>query len=546
MATITVSLNPVPTAPIDISFTIGGGTKQTKTIPANMSRYTIPGVMITPQSVGATPVIVFDDTADYDLGTGGTMHTLLPLGTRPAGTPVATFSMAGNSVGEGDGTATITVNLSPAPTSQITLSYSVGGTVQTGDYMITDSGTVTVPANAASVDITVTINDDNTDEMPETLILTITGGGSQYTVGSTAMHTLTITDDDGTSVTRTRVSDAGPTLDDGTYLYRGEYADLGASDRAELARWIDIEIAAIETDLTSAGVDCGSGTDCERIKGMLADMAKAYTPLTETQFDTEIGKISDVDANTAWVIQLDNWRPNLVTAAYGTAEGSYAPYLKNNNGTLTDDGKAAIRGAVGAVVRDRNSNFDWGVNRIASDLDPEDNWGLWIKQDDAGKLYYWHTPEDGRKRLGGPDSTLASDFAGYAGSATYRGSVDGYGYYGTANDGGAGEFAARIMLDAQFGADGDAAASITGEISNFRGEGIDPASPDDLTVSLDSNNGASGPGVTGFWRSDYVYRETGSTATNDLQPGGIRGRVVLESTDANAPAGAAGVFNAVK
>ncbi|MCY4174075.1 MAG: fibronectin type III domain-containing protein, partial [Cyanobacteria bacterium MAG CAR3_bin_5] len=110
--------------------------------------------------------------------------------------PRVSFAAASSTVAESGGTQNVAVAISPAPTAEITVSYTVGGTaVEDTDFSITGSGTVTVPANTGSVNIPVAITDDNVDENGETVILTLSSG-TGYNVGSVNVHTLTIADND--------------------------------------------------------------------------------------------------------------------------------------------------------------------------------------------------------------------------------------------------------------------------------------------------------------------------------------------------------------
>ena len=135
-------------------------------------------------------------------------------------TPVADFDLDLHSASEDAGTRNVTVNLSPAaPHAGITLTYSVGGTATAGsgnDFTIADSGSVTLLSGATGVNIPVLIADDNADESAETVILALTQGAG-YTVGTAAVHTLTIKDDDtrGVTVSETDLSIAEG--DTGTY-----------------------------------------------------------------------------------------------------------------------------------------------------------------------------------------------------------------------------------------------------------------------------------------------------------------------------------------
>ena len=120
-------------------------------------------------------------------------------------TTVAQFASGSSSAGENAGTRNVTINLNPAPSNAITVNYTLSGSATRGtDYTISgvtsNSGSVSVSAGATSATIPVAITDDNTDESNETVVLTLTQG-SGYTVGSTNAHTLTITDNDITTVT---------------------------------------------------------------------------------------------------------------------------------------------------------------------------------------------------------------------------------------------------------------------------------------------------------------------------------------------------------
>ena len=113
----------------------------------------------------------------------------------PLAPPTVSFAAASGAVAESGGTRNVALSISPAPTANITVNYTVSGSAGSSDFSITGSGTVTVAANATSVNIPVAITDDNADEVAETVILTL-NSGTGYAVGSTNVHTLTITDND--------------------------------------------------------------------------------------------------------------------------------------------------------------------------------------------------------------------------------------------------------------------------------------------------------------------------------------------------------------
>ena len=120
-------------------------------------------------------------------------------------TPEANFGASASSAAEGAGTQNIAVNLSPAPSANVTVNYTLsGGATRGTDYSISgvtsNSGTITV-GTSGTANIPVAITDDSTVEGSETVVLTLTSG-TGYNVGTTrATHTLTITDNDRATAT---------------------------------------------------------------------------------------------------------------------------------------------------------------------------------------------------------------------------------------------------------------------------------------------------------------------------------------------------------
>ncbi|MCY3787056.1 MAG: hypothetical protein OXG47_10095, partial [bacterium] len=154
-----------------------------------------------------------DDDVDEDSGTitaevrpsAGGRYT--PSGTRGSASvavsdndasPAASFAAAASQVDEDAGTVHVRVGLSHPSASALELAYTVGGGATAGDdYTIANSGSVTLAALATSATIPVAIIDDADEEPAETVVLTLTGG-TGYTLGGRAAHTLTIAASDTT------------------------------------------------------------------------------------------------------------------------------------------------------------------------------------------------------------------------------------------------------------------------------------------------------------------------------------------------------------
>ncbi len=110
--------------------------------------------------------------------------------------PEVQFTTVSQSYPENTATMTITAQLSAVSSVyDVTVPFTVTGTAANGtDYTITASH-VTIPAGSLSADITITVNNDLTDEPDETVIITM-GTPTNAGKGATTVHTATITDDD--------------------------------------------------------------------------------------------------------------------------------------------------------------------------------------------------------------------------------------------------------------------------------------------------------------------------------------------------------------
>ena len=192
---VRVSLSPAPASAITLAYSVGGTATSgddygaaagTVAVDAGASGATIPVAIVddSEEEADETVVLTLTAGAGYRVGSPDS-HTLTignddtaepPAEPEPAKTPVASFSAASSTAVESAGTRNIGVNLNPAPTSAITLSYRVGGTAASGDDYTALAGTVAVGAGASGATIPVAIADDDAVEGGETLVLTLTAG----------------------------------------------------------------------------------------------------------------------------------------------------------------------------------------------------------------------------------------------------------------------------------------------------------------------------------------------------------------------------------
>ena len=128
----------------------------------------------------------------YELGSPSAAEMIIEDGVEPV---AVSFAEAASTADEDGGTRSITVNLTPAPASAITLAYTVGGTAAAGaDYniagLVGSKGTVAVSPGQTSVSIDVALTDDGLHEGKETVVLEL-AAGIGYEGKGRKVHTLT-------------------------------------------------------------------------------------------------------------------------------------------------------------------------------------------------------------------------------------------------------------------------------------------------------------------------------------------------------------------
>ena len=133
-------------------------------------------------------------------------------GTLPTVTIAATDATATEA---GATTGQYTLTRTGATTAALTVTYTVAGTATAGSDYTVLSGSVQIPAGAATATVTVTPIDDLLVETDETVVATL-GANAAYTVGAAASATVTIQSDDvlptvTIAATDPTATEAGPT-----------------------------------------------------------------------------------------------------------------------------------------------------------------------------------------------------------------------------------------------------------------------------------------------------------------------------------------------
>jgi hypothetical protein len=140
---------------------------------------------------GETVVLTLAPNAFYLIGTAPAAMLIEDSEPRP----VVTLSAIDTEAREGPpaNTGQWTFERTGDTGSPLAVGYTIGGTATNGSDYATLSGSVTIPAGAASVTLTLTPIADGLDEGDETVILTLASLAS-YTVGDPASGTVVIQD----------------------------------------------------------------------------------------------------------------------------------------------------------------------------------------------------------------------------------------------------------------------------------------------------------------------------------------------------------------
>ena len=268
-------------------------------------------VNIPSSSSGATPILT---ATNLDGGATGSRTGNGQIVLNDDDKPMVSFAAASSSADEDDGTVTVGLNISPAPTSSVLVNYTVSGTATDGtDFSDLVGGGFVVGTNITEFVLRVNITDDNVDEPAETIILTLSSGVG-YNVGSTSVHTLTITDNDVSAFVLTPTSlkiDEGAS---GTYTVKLATRPTGGI--------VEVIVSGASGEVT---VDTDTGTDGDQ------------NTLIFTTSDWNMDKTVTVSAG-----QDDDSTNDIATLSHSASGGGYD--------SVTGDVEVAVRDEEAVIV----------------------------------------------------------------------------------------------------------------------------------------------------------------------------------------------------
>ena len=177
-----VCLSEVSDTPVEVQYTTLNETAEfgfdyefaqaTLTIPADTLCVEIEVTLLTdtdPNEGDETFLVTLSNADGAIIDDGQAVGTILDCDPEPM------ITIRDTSAEECDGVATFQICVSPVSDQPITVDFATsdGTAIQPGDY-VSNSGTITIPANVECVTLDVVVNDDGVEEaVPETFVVTL-------------------------------------------------------------------------------------------------------------------------------------------------------------------------------------------------------------------------------------------------------------------------------------------------------------------------------------------------------------------------------------
>jgi hypothetical protein len=220
-------------------------------------------------------IVTVSANAAYTVGSPSSATVTIADNDQAQPPTVTVAATDANAAEAGLDRGTFTVSRTGDTSSALTVNYTIAGTAINGTDYQSLSGSVSIPAGAASAVVTVTPIDDTTVEGNETVILTVSGNAA-YTVGSPSGATITIADNDQAqpptvtvAATDANAAEAGPD--------RGTFSVSRTGDTS----------SALTVNYTIAGTAI-NGTDYQSLSGTVnipagaASATVTVTPIDDT------------------------------------------------------------------------------------------------------------------------------------------------------------------------------------------------------------------------------------------------------------------------
>ena len=319
---------------------------QDKTLLANTDRRYVNRVFASTDAASWTELFSFrattfamslekvGDTFYFGMGTKdrvcdecGTIYRVNPT----AGPVVVNFPTLTQSVSEGAGKTTVTVQLSTAAAEDVTVPLVLSGTAVAGSDFLSFPTTVVIPAGSTTATFDIALVDDALFEVAETLILTM-GAPTHAIAGSASKLTITITDNDGANKPAVRFASesqnavAGSTASLVASLTKvsGAATTIGLSFEGTATNNLDYTV-----DKTSVTIPAGETEATVSFK--LLEQAAGKTVIASINYWPSNADMGEPRIHTMTIAASEAPPPALPTAAFASA----AQTVQENAGTVS-------------------------------------------------------------------------------------------------------------------------------------------------------------------------------------------------------------------
>ena len=290
-----IALGAAATQEVKVDYTLsgtatGGGTDYTLvngtfTIPVGQTTASVTATVVDDTAIEANETMIM--TLSNPRGAALSSNTTYTYTIQDNDQPTINFSAVTSTGTESTTTVTIPVNLSVSSPRETKVNYALTGTSTGGgiDYTLAN-GTLTIPAGQTTGNITVNVINDTATESNETIVLTLSSP-VDGTLGSTTVHTYTITDNDTPTIQFLSSNSSG-----------GEATTPVTVVLAlSTAATVDVQVAYAIT-----GTATGSGTDYTLANGT----ATITAGQTTTNLSLAVVDDATVDAGETVVITISS------------------------------------------------------------------------------------------------------------------------------------------------------------------------------------------------------------------------------------------------
>ena len=263
-------------------------------------------------------------------------------------TPQVAVSIADETVGEEDGTVTLTVSLRTSQTKDVMVAYATAdGTATAGeDYVAVSNGSLMIAGGATSGEITISITEDDADDDDETFTVTLSDPVNATIGNATATVTITDNDDPAPSAPENLEATAGDrevTLEwdapgsGGTptgygYRYKEGSGEFGNSQ--------EVSGGSSARNVTVMGLANGTEHTFEvwaiNSTGAGSAASATATPIPSLSIANET--VGEGDGSVTLTVTLSAVSTQDVTVGYGTTDGTAtagSDYTAVTNGSAT-------------------------------------------------------------------------------------------------------------------------------------------------------------------------------------------------------------------